>query len=762
MSKKKPPAASSTANEGFGLGTNFLLGNGHVLTSPVTVKKKMEEKPPPYTVDEAKQRVAPMVADAAADAATIPSEACPGDYAVGVLTLHPQYTAKSYFPAGFLHDSGLVPIGSRGAQIRPGKLRGGAALAPKSEPMETVELFVAGRRRGLTQLGKAISGWDESQTSGAADLFKVERFRIATAGDRLRPLGSRDRAPVLLDVALYNPDGVDVDVLEAFLKYARSLGAEPLVNRRLDVGGLSFLPVRAASASVAQLSLFSFLRVVRAMPPLRPLRPVTRSAKPLTKKPLAFPSVGPVDPNLRAAVFDGGLPPNTTIRNFATAIDAPGIGVPVPGYLEHGMAVTSALLFGPIPESGDLPQPYAHVDHYRVLDSRTAATTGDPDLYDVLHRIREVLQTGRYQFANISLGPAYPIEDDDVNPWTSVLDSLLSNSNTLLTVAVGNEGDKDRATGQARVQVPSDSVNALAVGACNSREPTWRRAAYSCLGPGRSPGRVKPDVVIFGGETPGRPFAVLDPTGNALLEKQGTSYASPFALRKAIGIRAHFGAELNPLAIKTLLIHCCENEDGHDREEVGWGRLPDDIHDYVVCRPGTVRVVYQGHLTPAQYLRTPVPWPTELTDCMVDIKATFCIASATDPEDPCNYTRSGLDITFRPNAKVSGGNHPASASFFRLSDYDSETTLRWDAHKWETVAHSSKRMRSSSLNDPMFDVHYQTRIGGRRSVGGEPIHYALVVSVSAPKVPDLYNRVLQRYRTQLLPIRPVQTIQIRT
>jgi hypothetical protein len=29
---------------------------------------------------------------------------------------------------------------------------------------------------------------------------------------------------------------------------------------------------------------------------------------------------------------------------------------------------------------------------------------------------------------------------------------------------------------------------------------------------------------------------------------------------------------------------------------------------------------------------------------MVEITATFCFATATDPQDPLNYTRSGLEV----------------------------------------------------------------------------------------------------------------------
>ena len=45
---------------------NFLLGNGHRLTSPVAIKKGMEPKDPPYDFAAAKGRLESKFADAAA------------------------------------------------------------------------------------------------------------------------------------------------------------------------------------------------------------------------------------------------------------------------------------------------------------------------------------------------------------------------------------------------------------------------------------------------------------------------------------------------------------------------------------------------------------------------------------------------------------------------------------------------------------------------------------------------------------------------
>jgi hypothetical protein len=51
---------------------------------------------------------------------------------------------------------------------------------------------------------------------------------------------------------------------------------------------------------------------------------------------------------------------------------------------------------------------------------------------------------------------------------------------------------------------------------------------------------------------------------------------------------------------------------------------------------------------------------------------------------------------------------------------------------------------------------------GPSYLSAKPIPYALVVTVHAKNVPDLYDRISQRYRTQLKALRPVIQIPIRS
>ena len=425
--------------------------------------------------------------------------------------------------------------------------------------------------------------------------------------------------------------------------------------------------------------------------------------------------------------------------------------------------MTSAFLFGPIAPGSVAERPYAYVDHLRVLD-RKAGQEDPLELYRTLGLIEQVLLSRQYQFINLSLGPDLPVEDTDVHAWTSVIDDLLSDGDTLMTVAVGNNGEMDRATGNARIQVPADCVNALSVGAASSLDTTWGRAAYSAIGPGRSPGVVKPDLMAFGGDAANSSYFHVLAAGTrpTLTPKLGTSFASPYLLRSAVGVQAIFGSDLTPLAIKALLVHAADPST-HDKIDVGWGKVPEDLMEIISCPSGVARVVYQGELKPGKFLRAELPLPVGGLQGKVRLKATFCYASPTDPQDAAAYTRAGLEVVFRPSdKKISKGKpHADSKGFFSMKKYATEEERRSDLGKWETVLHASKSMLGSRLDKPVFDIHYNAREAGGATTSAKKIRYALIITVEAPRHADLYNEILRAYAKVLAPIQPVVALPLR-
>lgn len=734
--------------------TNFLIGKGEMLAYPIKGPKRGGGGDPIYSFEYAKEKLSPQFDAAARSIDVLESSACPDDYAVAKLILNPSYIARSYFPEKLLRKTSLQSVGSRTVKITPE--RWSKKTAPTNA--STTEIYVAGKRSAFRNLSSLVGSLDP-ESNEAKDLTHLEQFAAVNPEDRIIDAGAEKTR--FFEVGVHLLDGRHEDIQQAFMTFAQNAEVDVHDHLSFTAGGLWFVPVECHRPSIYKLAEFAFVRVIRPVPKMRGMRPILRNQGPTVT--CTLPIEGPVSTQPQVAILDGGLPKQHSLSNWVVNTrvmdDAASDETGGP---EHGLGVTSAFLFGPIEPGKPVERPFSFVDNIRVLDDMS--NEEDPlELYRTLGLIETVLISREYEFLNLSLGPDLPIEDNEVHAWTSVIDSHLSDGRTFMTVAAGNNGRADKELRLNRVQVPSDCVNAVAVGASNSYGDLWGRASYSAVGPGRSPGVIKPDVVAFGGDG-GKYFHVVAPgVKPSLVPQLGTSFAAPYLLRSAVGIRSILGDELSPLAIKALLIHSAEQTDDHSPWEVGWGKPPEDLMRIITCGPGVARVVYKGNLAPGKYLRAPLPLPPQGLKGMVRLTATFCFASPTDPQDAASYTRAGLEIAFRPNDKKQkgGAQNAETKGFFSRKMFATEQELRSDQGKWETVLHSSKRMRASSLDNPAFDIHYNAREGGAATRNADAIPYALILTVSAPNCPDIYNDILRAYNKTLVQIQPKVNLPIK-
>ncbi len=570
---------------------NFLLGKAERLVRKIEPPKMKPDKVHPYGIIDSIERIAPMLAATSMQLQRLPIEACPNNEAVALVTLHPAYLAKSYFPDALLSEAGLRSVGSRQRIVSPS----GWAIKNPPDQAVTAELFVAGPRKNFSKLASGVKNWTEG-TRGAGDLRKIEDVRVYPIAERIRTAKVKADAPYW-EIILHATELPESDfILDAFREYLKTLDIPINLDDRLHAQGLCFLPVRVPAKQIEKVAAFSFLRAARVTPRMRP---VIRAGKSAPSFKYQLPAQDALDPKIRVAVLDGGLPKTPDISRWADRMKASGTSDAVPELVEHGLGVTSALLFGPIEQGVPAQRPYAKVEHYRVLDDATD-TDESCEYFDVIKRIIKILDSGRYEFANLSVGPDLPIEDDNVHTWTAMLDQFLKKGSLLMAIACGNSGELDHESGNARVQSPSDCVNGMAIGSADRTGLGWKRSPHSSIGPGRSPGRTKPDMLSFGGSSK-TPFYVIGTNGHAE-PRLGSSFASPNGLRAAIGVRAYLGPVLSPLAIKALLIHRCDRSDDH-RDEVGWGRIPEEIAQLITCPDGTAHIVYQGEMLPGSFQR---------------------------------------------------------------------------------------------------------------------------------------------------------------
>lgn len=735
---------------------NFLLGNGEILTTPVKISRFGQPKNPPYTLQEAKTRFFQGVNQAQTYFDLLPKEACPNGKIVASVTLHPRYISKSDYPKDLFSYIGAQAIGSKTTNVTPQK------WGIKNHPQATLteQIFISAPKSDWGTITNKINITNASIIDN--QIMSIENIDAFKASNKLKSMPV-DKNDLFLEIVLHNQEK---NVIELFEAYSKSLNSIPLMHKLIKVNGLTFIPLYIDSKNIENLAEFSFVRAVRCMPSLRPL-PSNILRNNLASK-VHFENLTPLDNTINVAIFDGGVEESNVISECMEHIEPKGISNIDHTFSKHGLGVTSALLFGNL-DSKIAPRPFCKVDHIRVLDNDRLHS--DTQCIDVLNRIIQVLDNKekKYDFINISLGPSIPTDDDDITAWTAALDARLATQDALVTVAAGNDGDLDEDAQLNRIQPPADGVNIVSVGACTSLGTDWERTPYSCVGPGRNPGLVKPDGVAFGGWND-TPFNVLENKSGKIMSTMGTSFAAPLVLRTAVGIKAYLGEAVSPKIIRALLIHTAENKRGLDRKYIGWGRFLNKVEDVITCEDNEVTVIYQGNIPAKSNIRAYVPVPDTGLIGNVTIKATLVITPEVDPEHPACYTRGGLEIKFRPNINnytyTNGkrSNHPRTVPFFSKNKLVGipEFEFRQDGIKWEPCLSNSQTFRAASLDSPSFDIYCHTREGLNGTTKIKDMPYALIITVKAPKIKNLYNEVVRTYNQSLIQLRPKIQIPIST
>lgn len=726
---------------------NVLIANGHELIGQLSWPTGGGKKWKPYSIAEARQILHPQLLSVADVASVTPKQFAPRGEVTAQVVLHPAFLAKSYFPATILRSSGLVIVGSRPVKVMPRK-----AKKEINRPVETASIFVSGTAENFEEMDERLLSID-TPAKHQEQFERIEFINAYSAIEKLR-ISPNTRWPDHVHVTLHATEA-DADIQVAFRELVEALGGRILDRGFRFVPGLTFVAIRIPPENIPELAKFTRVRLVRSLPELQEELVLDQS---ITKsyRNISVPADNPLS-TIKAAIFDGGI--SNSFPGHANEISTAGQLPSSHADLAHGINVTSAFLYGHVTMNGQaLPRPYAHVDHHRVLP-----TTESPEqALDVLDRIVTALRSAKisgnpYRFANISLGPFATFFDDDIHEWTSRLDTELADGKTLCTAAVGNNGMLGGEL--ARIQPPGDAVNVFAIGAANSAKKSWNKAPYSAIGPGRSPGYVKPDVLAFGGSDE-EPVPIFNPLAASVVALAGTSFASPLALRAAVGTDVISGSVFDPVTLQALLINSAEfTARSHSREDVGWGRVRLDPEEILYTATDIVRVVYQGVTRPGHPQKAPIPIPKGLpAGGKVTIGATFCYRAPVDSAHAINYTRAGLWVRAYKAPKK-------SLNLFGSGMYKTESELRKDSMRWDTVLHNKRTVEVDELVDPYFHINYQVRDEGEavRLEDAVPMPYALVVTIHVPGVQDLLTRVQNAFPVlQTLPIDIDGNIQINT
>ncbi|MBO0982676.1 S8 family peptidase [Rathayibacter sp. SD072] len=742
----------------------------------------------PFTSEQARTRLLPQIRSMRSALTNLPEQLRADSHVYIEAKLLPNYIAPTYSPEALLAFIGAVPVGSR-ADV--GVLR----TASKTQQSGTRRLILAVNESGLDRLENLVDtrGSGRSALQAFAQIRRLDDVSTPSSATVLRgtpPVGEAEEpnpSELLWESVLHprsvhsgEPVPIDQDSLERWIALVAASGGTVHRNFLRQVGGLTFLPVRAPRAAAETLARFNPLRVLRPMPAIRPrprfgLRSGARLAPPAAS--------GTVGRATTVAVFDGGVddPHNSGLFSIVRTDLTPE--PPDSDDLVHGTGVTGAVLYGRVGQGQQAPQPPLPVESYRVMPA--PYVPGDLDGYWILDRIKDALANDRHKLVNLSLGPTLAVEDDmEPNRWTAELDQLAWERDIVFVVAAGNDGQEDQRTGLHRVQVPADMANAVSVGSCDAPTPLrpWVRAPYSSMGPGRPGNRVQPLGVQFGG-VDWSMFDVLRSDGS-FLEASGTSFSAPLVTHALADLATRL-PRVNSSVMRAFAVHFAERHRAYraKQNEFGFGRLPLSFADALDCTADDVHVLYVDQIVRGDILGYQVPVPRGFVGAAT-MKVTLAYASPVEPTQPTEYTSASLELTLRPNRNIFRFSPPTGATDtprnvdLRSTDARTLLTNGWtpsqepltktltgttsrneadlrDSGKWETLRHHRVSFAAGEADDPRLELRYVARRAGALSAAPTDVPFAILISVTdTERTGALYDAVTAQFSA----LRPVQRV----
>ncbi len=457
------------------------------------------------------------------------------------------------------------------------------------------------------------------------------------------------------------------------------------------------------------------------------------------------PAAGATRSTIKVGVFDGGIDLSVPLLHGHAEEDA-SLAINTPAVAEctdHATAIAGAVLHGALNGTRPrdrLPPPPVYVVSIRVLP------TSDPldvDLYESIDVIEKAVPVRKdIKVFSISFGPRGPIQEDPISRFTYVLDVLAHSHKVTFCVAAGNDGE---VAGEERIQAPSDLVHGLGVGAFTLNGSAPVHAPYSCRGPGRECGKVKPDVVAFGG-CENTPMHLVSTSAGMKVLDWGTSFATPLVSRLTAQAIESFDRG-SALLARALIVHTATHPDTQPDALLGHGCIVESVDDLLLCEDRAVTVVFQGDILPTRIVQLPIPWPSSIViPGKIQITWTVAALAPVDPMHPGDYTSCCLEETFYPQANryqfrppknskdtpksLDVGINSAEIKQLRAkgwtkaewplsesgNEYRDEEQRRKLDCKWESIVRRTKSKYANKIHSPFMTLHAIGRNGVRREI----------------------------------------------
>lgn len=723
----------------------LLLTNGESLIFPMREKSRRGSPAVPDSYNTHRICLKKQIEEQIQNIGRYSGELRLGDEMVMCARLFPDFIAKSYSPHGIIETfTGVKTIGSRNYKASISEVKSESKLRKFSKRgRKTVEsrlLFLSGKIAEFSNFLKLLElDGNETNPKFADAICKISKINQLTEQEKIsiseEGVSSYE---IIFHRSQYYPENESAYINNLLVTY----GATNIAVRTYPDAPF-FVSCKAGKETLKDIAKSNILRAIHPIGsigfcPLRNDENLDAPSPPNNKLP---------DNTFEVGLFDGGVDAtNPFLKNYVVEDNALSVKTK-PNILgvSHGTAVAGALLYGAMNKyqrRESLPVPNFKVRSIRVFPTSDSA---DFELYEAIDIIEKTVTSHpEIKHYNLSFGPRGPIEDDNISRFTYVLDSLAHKYNVSFYAAVGNDGD---VSGFDRIQAPSDMVNGLGIGAYTVINGDRVRAPYSCKGPGRESGKIKPDIMAFGGSED-MPFQLLGLKHGKLISAMGTSFSTPIVTALGASIDNGFHTS-TPLLSRALLIHAAKYPGDAQRPtvEMGYGIVPDSEESVLYCSPQSVTILCQGELSTNKLVMLKLPIPENCKGGK-KIRIDWTIAALPDVDitNTSDYTKSCIEsiLFYAENKRAS------------VKQYKIESDLREENLKWEPIVKKSATGRASSFSVPFIKLRLIQRYSKI-----EQIKFAAVVTITIDEDGrDLYNEILRAYPT-LTQIRLTQRMRSR-
>lgn len=715
-----------------------ILMNGQKLAEPTIKKKTGGEKKAPYTYEEVKERIINDMNNLSEEIDNNTEFYLKNEIVISI-RMAENFIAKSYIPDVFDTKESMEFVGARIYDRNiPGK-----------PDVKSKLYFVKCARENLDSFINHLNT-DNFNEGQKKQLVKIQSVDILKPEEK--SLGFEEEKDIYEVEIVLHPLGKGKQ--NALDKLAKYLDSEAMIKQYED--GPIFILSKIKKENLMNISKYNFLRTVH---PMREINlPELRSSEGLK-----LPNVSNVkkrDLKVKIGVFDGGAnEENEYLKPFLKNYDIASLPERE-DMLKHGNAVCGAVLYGEINKyktEDKLPEPICNVESFRVLPEK--------NIYKIIDNIEEIVNIRKdIDIYNISFGPRGPILDDQLNRFTYALDRLAL-QNKVFCIAVGNDGKVIEPYN--RIQAPSDAVNCIGVGAYSEFRGNLYRADYSCVGEGREGGKIKPDLLAFGGDERNL-FQAISLDGKNRLLTCGTSFSSPIVANR-IGELTSISGEINPFIARTLVIHSADKKIAISEEE-GFGIVKNNVKEIIQCNQNKVTVVYEGAINPKKSIKLPIPLP-DISSQSGTAKFTWTLSTLTDVSalDSDLYTNTSIEETFHPNSNVFSFTKRGEKNYSLNIEKEKEKIIellkkgykqsknpksetgkktselrrRKLEYKWDTIIRKNINKNISSIKDPFLIISALSR----DKEDNKKVKYVVALTVEMKKYRgNLYSDICNKYK----------------